>query len=88
MTSFLDQPMAQDAIVMRLQEIGENLARMRRIDERYSAANALDTWFRLIGLRNIISHGYHLIDAEQIWQIVKEELPEYAATIEDFEKRL
>ena len=30
---FLDHPMVQDAILMRLHEIGENLARIRRIDE-------------------------------------------------------
>ena len=66
---------------MRLQEIGENLARLRQFDADAFNGMADDSWHKLIGLRNIISHGYHLIDPEQIWQTVTEELPDFAATI-------
>jgi uncharacterized protein with HEPN domain len=78
---FLAQSMTQDAILMRLQEIGENLARLRQMDAEAFNVIADNSWHKLIGLRNIISHGYHLIDPEQIWQIVTEELPDFAATI-------
>lgn len=80
--SFLSHSMAQDAILMRLQEIGENLARMRHIDDEAFAAVAADSWNQLIGLRNIISHGYHQLQPEQIWQIVTEELPAFATSID------
>lgn len=83
--TFLVHPMAQDAILMRLQQTGENLARMRRIDEEAFTAAADDSWIQIIGLRNIISHGYHQIDPEQIWQIVTEELPGFVATVEAFD---
>jgi uncharacterized protein with HEPN domain len=43
---------------------------------------AHDSWYKLIGLRNIISHGYETIDFDQIWQIVTVELPLFADTIE------
>jgi len=66
---------------MRLQEIGENLARLRQFDADAFNGMADDSWHKLIGLRNTISHGYHFIDPEQIWQIVTEELPDFAATI-------
>lgn len=81
--SFLAHPMAQDAILMRWQKIGENLARMRHIDGELFAANAADSWTQLIEMRNVISHGYHVINPTQIWQIVTEELPAFAATIEN-----
>jgi uncharacterized protein with HEPN domain len=55
--TFLAEPMAQDSILMRLQEIGENLNRIRSIDDAVFAVVAGDSWLRLIGLRNIISHG-------------------------------
>ncbi len=42
--------MAQDAILMRLQEIGENLAQLRRLDEETFATAAHDSWHKLIGL--------------------------------------
>ncbi|MGI8643933.1 MAG: HepT-like ribonuclease domain-containing protein [Thermomicrobiales bacterium] len=86
--TFLASPMVQDAILMRLQEIGENLSRMRHIDEEQFIAADDDSWFQLIGLRNVISHGYHQIKPEQIWQIVTEELPIFAATIDDFAGRV
>lgn len=75
--------MAQDAILTHIQEIGENLARMRRIDEDTFARLGDDSWNQLIGLRNIISHGYHHIRPEQIWQVITEELPFFAVTIAD-----
>lgn len=83
--AFLSRPMVQDAILMRLQEIGENLSRMRHLDDEAFAAAADDSWIQLNGLRNIISHGYHEIKAEQIWQIITEELPAFAASIEAFD---
>lgn len=78
---FFANQMAQDAILMRLQEIGENLAQLRRLDEETFIASAQDSWYKLIGLRNVISHGYHTIDHEQIWQIVTEELPRFRESL-------
>ena len=83
--AFLAEPMAQDAILMRLQEIGENLARIRRIDEDQFAEISSDSWVKLIGLRNLISHGYHLVEPAQIWQIVTEELPIFTQSLRAFD---
>ncbi|MEJ7839901.1 MAG: HepT-like ribonuclease domain-containing protein, partial [Thermomicrobiales bacterium] len=80
---FDQQQMVQDAILMRLQEIGENLVRIRQIDEEWFVERGDESWDKFIGLRNIISHGYHLIDADQIWQIVTEELPKFEIHIRD-----
>jgi uncharacterized protein with HEPN domain len=41
--SFLAQQMIQDATLMRLQEIGENLARLRHFDEAAFDAIAADS---------------------------------------------
>lgn len=84
--AFLAEPMAQDAILMRLQEIGENLARLRHIDEDAFAEAASDSWIQLIGLRNVISHGYHQIKPETIWQIVVDELPAFSQSLSAFDR--
>jgi uncharacterized protein with HEPN domain len=84
-TAFLSQPMAQDAILMRLQEIGENLVRIRRIDEDAFATMAPRSWVKLIGLRNVISHGYDEIEPETIWKIISEELPIFAQSLSVFD---
>lgn len=81
--TFFNEVMVQDAILMRLQTIGENLAQMRRIDEERFTMEGDDSWNQLIGLRNVISHGYHYIRPDRIWQIIMEELPQFAASIND-----
>jgi uncharacterized protein with HEPN domain len=86
--TFLASPMVQDAIMMRLQEIGENLARIRQLDDAQFNETAPDSWRKLIGLRNVISHGYEGIEYELIWQILTEELPSFAATIDSVVEEL
>jgi uncharacterized protein with HEPN domain len=82
--TFLASQMVQDAILMRLQEISENLARMRQIKEEAFAAAGNGSCVQLIGLRNVISHGYHHIRPERIRNILTEELPAFATAIEAF----
>ncbi|MBA2470304.1 MAG: DUF86 domain-containing protein [Chloroflexia bacterium] len=65
-TAFLGEPMVQDAILMRLQVIAENLANMRQIDEEKFLAMGDDSWTEIIGLRNVISHGYVTIKMKRI----------------------
>lgn len=43
---------------------------------------ASDSWYKLIGLRNIISHGYHEIDQTQIWQIILDELGPFGESLD------
>ena len=80
--TFLRSSVLRDAVLMRLQVIGENLVQVRRIDEDVFQQQAADSWHKLIGLRNIISHGYTTIEFERIWQIITEELPAFAASID------
>ena len=79
---FLEHTMAQDAILMRLQGIGENLASIRHLDEGAFSSNAPESWHKLIGLRNVISHGYDRIDWARIWLILTEELADFRVTIQ------
>jgi uncharacterized protein with HEPN domain len=67
---------------MRLQEIGENLARIRRLDDPWLSERAPASWSELIGLRHVISHEYEAIELTLIWQIVSDELPLFAVSID------
>lgn len=78
---FMNDPNAQDATLMRLQDIGEQLSRIRdRFPEFYEQHNS-DEWHKLIGLRNIISHGYREVDFEIIWDIVTHKLDEFTTDV-------
>jgi uncharacterized protein with HEPN domain len=79
---FLGSAMAQDAIILRLQVIGENLRQLQNTDEERFARSADRSWFQVIGLRHRISHGYQTVDREAIWQIIAEELIAFRASIE------
>ena len=79
--SFMSDPNAQDATLMRLQDIGEQLIRIRDKFPDFYEQNHTDEWPRLIGLRNIISHGYREVDFEIIWDIVDLQLSQFTDSI-------
>jgi uncharacterized protein with HEPN domain len=78
---FLNDPNAQDATLMRLQDIGEQLSRIREKFPDFFEQHQDDNWHRFIGLRNIISHGYREIDFDIIWDIVNNKLPAFTEYI-------
>lgn len=77
--------MAQDAILMRLQVIGEHLAQLRQIDPEWFSANSDESWWQIIGLRNVISHGYEIVDHRAIWKMITDELPLFASDLDRFD---
>jgi uncharacterized protein with HEPN domain len=78
----LADELVQDAILMRPQVIGEHLSRMRRIDEDRFAAVAQPDWFKIIGLRYVISHGYESIEWELVWLFIHDHLTNFAASLD------
>ena len=69
---FRKQSMAQSAVIMQLQVIGEVAKKLG--DETKSGIDA--PWKMIIGLRNIISHDYFLLELGTIWKIAHENIPE------------
>lgn len=86
--AFLASPMAQDAVNMRLQAIGEYLFKVRQLDEERFDNVAPRTWHQVIGLRHRISHGYHLIDRTAVWQIISEELPAFRLSLTELRSKV
>jgi len=41
-----------------------------------------------MGLRDIIAHEYHHIDAEEIFKVIKKDLPILSTTVEQIKKDL
>ncbi len=78
---FMKDPNAQDATLMRIQDIGEQLARIRDGFPDYYNEHQADEWHKLIGLRNIISHGYREIDFAIIWEVISRQLNDFAQNI-------
>jgi len=65
---------SQDAVLMRLQDIGENFSRLRDNFPDFWNEHSTNDWVKAIGLRNIISHGYAEINLDIIWVLVTKDL--------------
>ncbi|MDE6559794.1 MAG: DUF86 domain-containing protein [Muribaculaceae bacterium] len=63
--------------------IGEGINRINRILPEYLSTAFPDIpWRAIIGMRNHIAHGYFELDADLVFDAVKEEIPILRQTIE------
>lgn len=81
---YLQSRLLQDAILLQLFQIGENLARIRAISpESFEGKPA--SWHRIVGLRNLIAHEYWAVDSERIWHYLELDLADFRLSVELFE---
>ena len=76
---FLRDSQCQDAVVRRLEIIGEAA---RRISEPTRARISQVPWAAMIGMRNFMIHEYDDVDLQVVWDTVREHLPKLIETIE------
>jgi len=69
--SFSSNELVQDAVLRNLEVMGEAA---RNIPEDVRAKYDIP-WKGLVGLRNIVIHTYFGIDLENIWSIIRDDLP-------------
>ncbi|MHB1865500.1 MAG: HepT-like ribonuclease domain-containing protein [Candidatus Saccharimonadales bacterium] len=81
-TKFDEDVNLQDATLMRLLAAGESLARVRDNYPDYYEKYHTNSWNNLIGLRNIIAHGYTKVDREKIWNISRQDVPSLLTELE------
>jgi len=77
--SFLNDPQCQDAVIRRLEIIGEAAARISK--ETRIAFPGLP-WTEMIGMRNFLIHEYDDIDPVIVWETVKGDLHDLILTLE------
>lgn len=80
---FVDDIQKQDAVIHRLQIIGEAAG---KLPSEISAAIPDVPWSRMKGMRNLIAHHYWSIDLKTVWSVVQEELSPLIAAIEAFNR--
>ena len=59
--------------------IGEALSRLRRHTPQSAAQ--IQTLQQIIGFRNVLVHGYDIIDPAIVWEIVEDHLPALVADV-------
>ena len=56
---------------------------LRRLDERdHDTASKITDFKRIIGFRNVLIHGYSLVNHERVWDIVQKELAVLVAEVD------
>lgn len=82
--AFLEDPLRQDAILMRLLDIGETMAIVRdKFPAEYQTRYA-DDFPKIIGLRNIIAHEYGEVDLAIVWQLLLANLPKFKSILQNW----
>lgn len=76
---FADQE-SFDAVLMNFMLIGEAVS---KLSENLKSVNTRVPWSKIKGFRNIAAHEYFGVDAEEVWQIIKNHLPELEKDIEN-----
>ena len=69
--SFFKDAKTFDAVMMNFIVIGEMVD---RISEELKEDNPQIEWTRIKGFRNLVAHDYFGIDAEEVWQIITNDL--------------
>lgn len=76
---FVSDDILQAAVERKLEVVGEALARAKRMSP--ALAEEVPDLHRIIGLRNVLAHGYDVIDCQEIHLIVTVEVPGLAAAL-------
>jgi uncharacterized protein with HEPN domain len=61
-----------DATMMNFVVIGEMVD---KLSEDFKTKNSAMEWIKIKGFRNIAAHDYFGIDAEEVWQIIRNKIP-------------
>lgn len=71
---YLSNAMLRAAVERQFEIIGEALNRLTKADPEL--ASAIPDLPRIVAFRNILIHGYAMVDDALVWQVLQERLPE------------
>lgn len=73
------QPDLRDAIVYRVQVIGEAAS---RVSQGFRAKHPQVEWQRIIGMRHRVVHDYMNVDYDIVWQVARKSVQELIVVLE------
>ena len=84
LAAFEQNTLLQDAVIRRLEIIGEAARRIEKADQNFIGTYPHLQLNKAYGMRNRLSHAYDMINIEVVWDVVKDHLPVMATAIRDF----
>jgi len=70
---FFSNQQLQDAVVRRLEIIGEAT---KNIDEDFRERYPTVPWKRMAGMRDVLIHAHFGVNLKRVWAVLKRDLPE------------
>jgi uncharacterized protein with HEPN domain len=70
---YLSDPLLRSGVERQLMIIGEALTSLSKCDP--ATAEKISEYRRIISFRNILIHGYSVIDDNVVWDILEKKLP-------------
>ena len=71
----------RSAVERQVQIVGEALSQLAQQDASYQSK--IPELPRIVGLRNILVHGYAMVDLKRLWDIVTEDLSAIRMQLQD-----
>ena len=71
----------RQAVERNLEIVGEAVGRLRRDDP--NTASRLSEHERIIAFRNVLIHGYDLVDDDLVWNTIHTKLPTLLSEVEE-----
>jgi uncharacterized protein with HEPN domain len=79
------QRLLRHAVERNFEIIGEAVGRLAKLDP--TTAAKLSQYQQIISFRNLLIHGYDLVDDAQVWEVIQRDLPkletEVAAVLDE-----
>lgn len=78
--SFMTDRMRQDAIIRKLEVIGEAV---KHLSDGTKQRRPEISWRRVAGMRDRLTHDYFGVDLSLVWVVVEQELPNLQSAVEE-----
>ncbi|HEY3397201.1 MAG TPA: HepT-like ribonuclease domain-containing protein [Armatimonadota bacterium] len=86
LADYVADPVVHAAVERHFEIIGEAMKRLAQHDPETAAA--IGDYPRIIAFRNLLIHGYELVEHDQVWQVIQEHLPKLQKQVETLLRNL
>ena len=70
---FYENTFVQDAVIRRLEIIGEAV---KNIPDDFRVKYPDIAWRQIAGMRDVLIHAYFGVNLRRVWKVIKEDIPE------------
>jgi uncharacterized protein with HEPN domain len=83
LADYEQDPLLRSGVERQFEIIGEALNRLIRLDDSFQ--DSIRHARRIVGFRNVLAHGYDVVENEVVWDVTQEYLP---SLVEDVSRLL